>query len=98
MPKDVKVILASEIPILRKERRLDKDVLVVRVKRSIRGGGAANLKAYPYAWSVEVTVEGTPHVVYSARGERREWTDLGRLARWLEENGFRNWCVRNEAE
>jgi hypothetical protein len=34
----------------------------------------------------------------SARGAGREWNSLDRLERWLREQGFRTWTVRNDLE
>jgi hypothetical protein len=34
----------------------------------------------------------------SARGAGREWNSLDRLERWLREQGFRAWTVRNDLE
>lgn len=98
MSKDAATIKQGEIPILRKSRRLDKTAQVVRVKRTVRGGGKGNIESRPYGWGVEVIVDGKPRRLMSDRGIRREWTDLDRLEAWLREMGFRQWCVRNEVD
>jgi hypothetical protein len=47
---------------------------------------------------VIVQVDGQPARVTSARGAGREWNSLDRLERWLREQGFRYWSVRNDLE
>ncbi|MCB1716918.1 MAG: hypothetical protein KDK04_16265 [Candidatus Competibacteraceae bacterium] len=66
--------------------------------RNQLGGGFGDQNKYPYAWGVLVYVDGLPTRVISSRGLDREWTSLDRLERWLREQGFRYWWVRNELE
>jgi hypothetical protein len=73
-------------------------VLVYRVSRSQLGGGFGDPDKHPYAWAVIVQVDGRPARVINARGVGREWNSLDRLERWLREQGFRYWCVRNDLE
>lgn len=65
--------------------------LLRRVPRTIAAGGVADPAKHPYTWSVEVDVDGQTHVLYSARGLRREWSDLNVLVGKLREWGFREW-------
>ena len=48
--------------------------------------------------AVMVYMDGLAARLYSARGEPREWNDLDRLERWLREQGFSYWWVRNDLE
>ena len=88
----------SDLSDLGQAARLADQVLVYRVRRNQQGGGFGDQQRYPYAWAVIVYVDGQPARVISARGGGREWTSLDRLERWLREQGFRNWWVRNELE
>lgn len=88
----------ADLEFLYRSHRLGDEVLVQRVERSQLGGGFGDQDKYPYAWAVVVTVDGCGAYVMSARGLRREWTSLDRLERWLREQGFRYWAVRNDLE
>ncbi len=83
---------------LHRANRLGDQVVVYRVVRSQLGGGFGDQDKYPYTWAVMLTVDGCGAYVISARGARREWTSLDRLERWLREQGFRYWWVRNDLE
>ena len=88
----------SDLTFLYESNRLSNQVLVYRVARHQLGGGFGNQDKHPYAWAVVVYVDGQPARVISARGAGREWTSLDRLERWLREQGFNYWCVRNDLE
>ena len=88
----------SDLASLYQTERLSDRVLVYRVVRSQLGGGFGDQHKHPFAWAVIVHVDGRPARVISARGAGREWTSLDRLERWLREQGFRYWCVRNDLE
>ena len=92
------VVRQSDLEYLYHHHRLGDQVLVLRVERSQLGGGFGDQDKYPFAWAVVVTVDGCGAYIMSARGLRREWTSLDRLERWLREQGFRYWSVRNDME
>ncbi len=96
---EVKVtVKQSDLAALYQMHRLSDYVLVYRVLRSQLGGGFGDQDKHPHAWAVMVYVDGQPARVISARGAGREWTSLDRLERWLREQGFRYWHVRNDLE
>jgi hypothetical protein len=69
--------------------------IVRRVERTISGGGLARKDKNPWAWSIEIPIGDGLYGLYSARGERREWTDLNRLEIYLRELGFKQWKAVN---
>lgn len=83
---------------LRAEGRLGEYAVVYRVDRVNLGGGFGDQERHPYAWAVMVYVDTLPARIYSARGEPREWNDLGRLECWLRDQGFWYWWTRNDLE
>ncbi len=91
-------IRQSDLSSLYQSNRLSDQVLVYRVVRTQLGGGFGDQSKHPYAWAVMVTVDGSRARVVSARGAGREWNSLDRLERWLREQGFRAWTVRNDLE
>jgi hypothetical protein len=91
-------IRQSDLVDLCQAERVSGQVLVYRVLRSQLGGGFGDPYKHPYAWAVIVQVDGRPARVINARGAGREWNSLDRLERWLREQGFRYWCVRNDLE
>ena len=96
---EVKVtVKQTDLAALYQMHRLSDYVLVYRVLRSQLGGGFGDQDKHPYAWAVMVYVDGQPARVISTRGAGREWTSLDRLERWLREQGFRYWHVRNDLE
>lgn len=91
-------VTQTDLPPLYWAGRLANYAVVYRQQRSQLGGGFGDQHKYPYAWGVLVYLDGMPARVISARGSDREWTSLDRLERWLREQGFRYFWVRNELE
>ncbi|MDX1400552.1 MAG: hypothetical protein R3245_01400 [Kiloniellales bacterium] len=91
-------ITQSDIPAFRGSGRLGEYAVVYRVYRQLSGGGYGDQTKHPYAWGVLVYIDGNVARVYSSRGLPREWTDLARLERWMREQGFWYWWVRNDLE
>ena len=91
-------VTQTDLPQLYWAGRLTDYAVVYRLLRNQLGGGFGDQNKYPYAWGVLVYVDGLPTRVISSRGLDREWTSLDRLERWLREQGFRYWWVRNELE
>jgi len=94
----VATVTQTDLPQLYWSGRLTDYAVVYRLLRNQLGGGFGDQSKYPYAWGVLVYVDGLPARVISARGADREWNSLDRLERWLREQGFRYWWVRNELE
>lgn len=78
--------------------RVGESAVVYRVPRSQQGGGFGDQSKHPFTWGVIVYVDEYPACINSARGSHREWNSLDRLERWLREQGFRYWWVRNDLE
>lgn len=78
--------------------RVGESAVVYRVPRSQQGGGFGDQSKHPFAWGVMVYVDEYPAYINSARGSHREWNSLDRLERWLREQGFRYWWLRNDLE
>ncbi len=91
-------ITQAEIPIVRYQGRLGAHAVVYRVHRSKQGGGFGDRDKHPYAWSVIIYADTLPLRINSARGDRREWSTLDRVAQWMVENGFPLWWTRNDLE
>ncbi len=91
-------ITQAELPGLYWAGRLANHALVYRTIRNQLGGGFGDQYKYPYAWAVQVYIDGQPTRLISARGADREWSSLDRLERWLREMGFRYWWLSNELE
>ena len=91
-------VTQTALPELYWSGRLAQQALVYRALRCQLGGGFGDQDKYPYAWAVQVYVDGQPTRVVSVRGANREWTSLDRLERWLREQGLRYWTVSNELE
>ena len=72
--------------------------MVYRVNRQQMGGGFGDQAKHPFGWGVLVYVDAQVARVYSARGLAREWTDLTRLEKWMREQGFWYWWMRNDLE
>lgn len=81
-------ITQTEFAALAKRRLIP---CIRRVRRTVVAGGVADADKHPHTWSVEIGVDGKTHVLYSARGLRREWSDLNVLVGKLREWGFREW-------
>jgi len=78
--------------------RVGESAVVYRVLRSQQGGGFGDQSKHPFTWGVIVYVDEYPACINSARGSHREWNSLDRLERWLREQKFRYWWVRNDLE
>lgn len=91
-------ISQADIPALRAGGRLGEYAIVYRCVRTQAGGGFGDQEKHPYAWGVLVYVDGLLARIYSARGLPREWTDLARLEKWMREQGFWYWWMRNDLE
>lgn len=91
-------VTQSDIPVLREAGRLGEYAVVFRAYRQQQGGGFGDQSVHPYAWGVLVYVDGLVARVYSARGLPREWMDLTRLEKWMREQGFWYWWMRNDLE
>ena len=91
-------VTQSDLPVLRDAGRLGEYAVVYRTYRQSMGGGFGDQEKHPLAWGVLVYVDGQVARIYSARGLPREWTDLARLERWIREQGFWYWWMRNDLE
>jgi len=91
-------ITQADIPFLRDAMRLGEYAVVYRVYRQQMGGGFGDQEKHPFAWGVLVYVDDQVARIYSARGLPREWTDLTRLEKWMREQGFWYWWMRNDLE
>lgn len=83
---------------LRDAGRLGETAVVYRCHRTQAGGGFSDQARHPFAWGVLMYVDGALARIYSARGLKREWTDLARLEKWMREQGFWYWWTRNDLE
>lgn len=91
-------VTQADMPFLRHAGRLGEYAVVFRAYRQQQGGGFGDQSVHPYAWGVLVYVDGLVARVYSARGLPREWMDLTRLEKWMREQGFWYWWMRNDLE
>ncbi len=91
-------ITQTDFPFLREAGRLGEYAVVYRVYRQKMGGGFGDQQKHPFAWGVLVYVDMLVARVYSARGLPREWSDLTRLEKWMREQGFWYWWMRNDLE
>ncbi|MEQ8334045.1 hypothetical protein [Nisaea sp.] len=91
-------ITQADIPVLRAAGRLGEYAVVYRSYRQQQGGGFGDQEKHPFAWGVLAYVDTQLARVYSARGLPREWTDLTRLEKWMREQGFWYWWMRNDLE
>ena len=83
---------------MRDSGRLGDYAVVYRAHRAQQGGGFGDQDKFPYVWAVLVYVDGQAARIFSARGTAREWSNLDRLERWLREQGFWYWWMRNDLE
>ncbi len=91
-------ITQADIAPLREMARLGEYAVVYRCHRTQAGGGFGDQQKHPFAWGVLAYVDGAVARIYSARGLPREWTDLTRLEKWMREQGFWYWWMRNDLE
>jgi len=91
-------ITQADIPFLRTAGRLGEYAVVYRAYRQQMGGGFGDQQKHPFAWGVLVYVDGQVARIYSARGLPREWSDLTRLEKWMRDQGFWYWWMRNDLE
>lgn len=91
-------ITQADIAPLREMGRLGEYAVVYRCHRTQAGGGFGDQQKHPFAWGVLAYIDGAVARIYSARGLPREWTDLTRLEKWMREQGFWYWWMRNDLE
>jgi len=91
-------ITQADIPFLRSAGRLGEYAVVYRAYRQQMGGGFGDQQKHPFAWGVLVYVDGQVARIYSARGLPREWSDMTRLEKWMRDQGFWYWWMRNDLE
>ncbi|ABG30517.1 hypothetical protein CEP88_14345 [Roseobacter denitrificans] len=97
-PLPTGTIRQSDIPILMAAHRITQYPTVVRVRRSVLGGGFGDQQSNPYTWTVYFLVDGHWVALQSARGMQREWGSLDKLEIWLRRNGFAFFWVRNDID
>lgn len=78
--------------------RITQYPVVVRVRRTIQGGGFGDQDRNPFTWTVFFLVDNQWMTLESARGLRREWSNLDRLETWLRDQGFGYFWVRNDID
>ena len=91
-------VTQAELAFLRAAGRLGEYAVAYRVDRTNLGGGFGDQDKHPLTWAALVYVDGQAARIYSARGNGREWSSLDRLERWLRDQGFWYWWVRNDVE
>lgn len=91
-------VTQADISFLRAAGRLGEYAVVYRAYRQQAGGGFGDQQKHPFAWGVLVYVDGQVARIYSARGLPREWSDLTRLEKWMRDQGFWYWWMRNDLE
>jgi hypothetical protein len=91
-------IRQGDLPELFAQNRLGDYPVAVRTTREVMGGGFADQGKHPNTWTVYFLVDGQWALVESARGLRREWSSLDRLEKWLRNQGFRFFWVRNDVD
>ena len=91
-------VTQADLGILRAQARLGDYAVVYRAHRTQQGGGFGDQGRHPFVWAVLVYVDGQAARIFSARGSAREWSNLDRLERWLREQGFWYWWMRNDLE
>lgn len=91
-------VTQAELAFLRAAGRLGEYAVAYRVDRNNLGGGFGDQDKHPLTWAALVYVDGQAARIYSARGNGREWSSLDRLERWLRDQGFWCWWVRNDVE
>ena len=88
----------AELPIVREQGRLGEYAVIYRTYRTKQGGGFGDRSKHPFSWAAIVYIDGVPLRINSARGDRREWSTLDRVATWMVDNGFKYWWTRNDLE
>lgn len=91
-------IRQNDIPGLVASYRITQYPTVVRVRRTIQGGGYGDQDRNPYTWTVFFLVDDHWMSLESARGMPREWGSLDRLEVWLRSVGFAFFWVRNDID
>lgn len=97
-PVPTGTIRQSDIPKLIETYRITQYPTIVRVRRTVQGGGFGDQDSNPYTWTVFFLVDGHWMSLESARGMRREWSSLDRLEVWLRSKGFAFFWVRNDID
>ncbi len=91
-------IRQNDIAGLLSSYRITQYPTVVRVRRTIQGGGYGDQDRNPYTWTVFFLVDEQWMSLESARGMPREWGSLDRLEVWLRSVGFAFFWVRNDID
>ena len=97
-PEPNGTIRQNDIPALIDTYRITQYPTVVRVRRTMQGGGFGDQSRNPYTWTVFFLVDDHWVSLESARGMRREWGSLDRLEVWLRSVGFAFFWVRNDID
>jgi hypothetical protein len=63
-------------------------ITIMRVIRTVRGGGFGDIHKHGYAFCLVVQGGSTQYCLVSFRGRRREWSSLDRLDKWLCAHGI----------
>jgi len=91
-------IRQTDIAMLVASYRITQYPTIVRVRRTVQGGGFGDQDRIPYTWTVFFLVDGQWMSLESARGMRREWGSLDKLEIWLRGQGFAFFWVRNDID
>jgi hypothetical protein len=97
-PVPTGTIRQTDIPDLIATYRITQYPTIVRVRRTIQGGGFGDQERNPYTWTVFFLVDGVWVSLESARGMPREWGSLDKLEVWLRGMGFAFFWVRNDID
>lgn len=87
-----------DIPGMIAAYRITQYPCIVRVRRTVQGGGFGDQDRNPFTWTVFFLVDGVWMSLESARGMRREWGSLDKLEVWLRGQGFAFFWVRNDID
>jgi hypothetical protein len=97
-PVPAGTIRQVDIPALVGAFRITHYPAIVRVRRTVQGGGFGDQDRNPFTWTVFFLVDGVWMSLESARGMRREWSSLDKLEMWLRGQGFAFFWVRNDID
>ncbi|PVA10950.1 hypothetical protein DC366_03960 [Pelagivirga sediminicola] len=97
-PVPAGTIRQTDIQALVQTYRITQYPAIVRVRRTMQGGGFGDQDRNPFTWTVFFLVDGVWMSLESARGMRREWGSLDKLEVWLRGQGFGFFWVRNDID
>lgn len=97
-PEPTGAIRQSDISTMIANYRITQYPTIVRVRRTLQGGGFGDQDRNPYTWTVFFLVDDHWKSLESARGMRREWSSLDKLETWLRSQGFAFFWVRNDID